>query len=177
MQRSLSVISVKKLLFSPRGFTLVEMIVVVAIIGIFAAGIVAVINPRQQILKAHDTRRKSDLNAIQRGLEAYYQDYGRYPQGLSYKIAPAGSVKEWGSAWSPYMTTIPKDASNSQAYVYYVSADGQGYVVYASLERGGSDPQTCNQGAACTSMGARSIITTAFGGLCNYGVASADINP
>lgn len=160
-----------------RGFTLIEMIIVVAIIGLFAAGIVAVINPKQQILKANDTRRKSDLNLLQRGLEAYYHDYGRYPQAVSYKIAPSGSIKDWGSTWSPYMNTIPKDAKSSQTYVYYVSADGQSYIVYASLERGASDPQSCNLGAACSSMSTRSISATACGGTCNYGVASADINP
>lgn len=162
---------------SLRGFTLVEMIIVVAITGLFAAGIVAVINPRQQILKGNDSRRKSDLNSIQRALEAYYHDYARYPVVVNNKIAPSGVIKDWGAVWSPYMTTLPKDANNSQSYVYYVSSDGQSYILYASLERGAADPQSCNLGAACNSMGSRSITVTACGGVCNYGVASADINP
>lgn len=160
-----------------RGFTLIEMIVVTAIVSLFAVGIVAVINPAQQVLKANDARRKSDLNTLQRGLEAYYHDFGSYPPASSYKIAPQGVPLAWGVAWSPYMNTLPKDPNGSRSYIYYVSADGQSYIVYASLEKATTDPQSCNAGAACTSLSSRSIASSACGGTCNYGVASSDINP
>jgi len=160
-----------------RGFTLIEMIVVTAIVSLFAAGIVAVINPTQQVLKANDARRKSDLNSLQRGLEAYYHDFGSYPPASNYRIAPQGTALAWGVAWSPYMNTLPKDPNGSRTYIYYVSPDGQSYLVYASLEKATTDPQSCNAGAACTSLSSRSIATNACGGTCNYAVASPDIDP
>jgi type II secretory pathway pseudopilin PulG len=153
------------------------MIVVTAIVSLFAVGIVAVINPTQQVRKANDARRKSDLNTLQRGLEAYYHDTGRYPLASGYKVAPSGTALAWGSTWSPYMNTLPKDPNSSQSYIYYVSADGQSYIVYASLEKASTDPQSCNSGAACTTLSSRSIATNACGGTCNYAVASPDINP
>ena len=99
------------------GFTLIELILVVAIFGIFTAGIIAVVNPAQQILKANDGKRKSDLEQIQRALESYYHDSGRYPSVSSNKIYTI-SVINWGSSWQPYMNVLPKDPSGARAYVY-----------------------------------------------------------
>lgn len=159
-----------------KGFTLIELILVAAIVGIFATAILAVVNPSQQVLKANDGRRKSDLNQIQRGLEAYYQDNGRYPQASSQKIYTTQTIN-WGTSWQPYMNVLPKDPTSSRSYIYYVSSDGQSYVVYASLERGTVDPQACNGGSACNTIGTFGISPTACGGTCNYAVSSADINP
>ena len=159
-----------------KGFTLIELILVAGIFGIFAVGIMAVANPSQQVLKANDGRRKADLTQIQRGLEGYYQDNGRYPQATSNKISTP-AVIEWGASWQPYMNVLPKDPHSPRTYVYYVSSDGQSYLLYASLERGTVDPQACNGGAACTSLSTYGIAATACGGTCNYAVASADINP
>jgi len=60
-----------------RGFTLIELMVVVAIIGILmAAGIVAFSNSQRA---ARDAARIADLNAIGYALEQYYQDNHSYP--------------------------------------------------------------------------------------------------
>ncbi|MBI5044483.1 MAG: prepilin-type N-terminal cleavage/methylation domain-containing protein [Candidatus Levybacteria bacterium] len=159
-----------------RGFTLIELILVVAIVGIFTTAILAVVNPSQQVLKANDGRRKSDLSQIQRGLEAYYQDNGRYPLASGQKIYTTALI-DWGTSWQPYMNVLPKDPTSSRQYIYYVSSDGQSYVVYASLERGTVDPQACNGGSACATIATFGISATACGGTCNYAVSSPDINP
>ena len=48
----------------------------------------------EQFKKADDTKRKSDLAQIQRALEAYYQDFGMYPDDnnatSTYKIVVGG---------------------------------------------------------------------------------------
>lgn len=159
-----------------RGFTLIELILVAGIFGLFALGIMAVANPSQQVLKANDARRKADLAQIQRGLEAYYQDNGRYPASQNNKIYTTAPLN-WGSSWQPYMNILPKDPSSSRVYVYYATSDGQSYILYASLERGAKDPQACNNGDPCSSLSMYGIAPTACGGTCNYAVASADINP
>jgi type II secretion system protein G len=159
-----------------KGFTLIEMILVAAILGIFAAGILAFTNPHEQILKANDARRKSDLAQIQKALESYYQDNGRYPGTSANKIYTSTLVN-WGAPWQPYMNIVPQDPAKNHTYVYYSSANGQSYVLYANVERGGKDPQSCNSGNPCSSLATYGISSTACGATCNYAVASSDIVP
>lgn len=163
-----------------RGFTLIELILVTAIIGLFAAGAIAVINPSQQVHKANDAKRKADLEMVQRALEAYYADNGRYPQAINNKIYANNATVNWGTSWQPYIDMLPKDPSNGRTYVYGASADGQRYGVYASLEKN-TDPQICHSnGSACDSLGTFGINpnpATSCGGVCTFGVTSADLSP
>lgn len=165
---------------SYKGFTLIELILVTAIIGLFAAGVIAVINPSQQVNKANDAKRKSDLATIQRALEAYYADNGRYPQAINNKIYAKNATVNWGTSWQPYIDLLPKDPSTGRTYVYGTSADGQRYGVYASLEKA-SDPQLCNtNGSACSSLstfGINASPGSSCGKICNFGVTSADLSP
>ena len=162
-----------------KGFTLIELILVTAIIGLFAAGVIAVINPSQQVHKANDTKRKTDLEAIQRALEGYYADKGRYPQAINNKIYTTLTIN-WGTSWQPYIDTLPKDPTNGRTYVYGTTADGQRYGLYASLEKG-SDAQACHSnGSVCdsvTTFGINTNPSASCGGICNFGVTSADISP
>ena len=52
------------------GFTLVELLVVLAILGILATTLIVAVNPARQFAKARDTQRESDLYGI---LSAVYQ--------------------------------------------------------------------------------------------------------
>lgn len=160
------------------GFTLIELVLVVAIMGVLSAFSLTVLNPFEQFKKAADSQRKSDLAQVQRALEVYYEDYSRYPDASSNKIAPQGSVKNWGSSWAPYINLLPKDSSTQKTYIYIVSSDGQSYWLYASLDRQGKDPQACNpDGSACSGLDALGISPTACGGTCNYGVSSPNVSP
>lgn len=59
------------------GFTLIELMVVVAIIGILmAAGILAFSNAQRN---ARDAARIADMDAISKALEQYYADNNAYP--------------------------------------------------------------------------------------------------
>lgn len=63
-----------------RGFTLVEMLIVIAIFAAVSVILLALINPWAQLNKANDARRKSDLAIIQKALEDFYNDKGCYPR-------------------------------------------------------------------------------------------------
>lgn len=145
-----------------------------------ATGIIVAVNPLSQIQKAQDAKRKSDLSQVQKALETYYQDNSRYPSSSSdYRIKGLdNNAVAWGLAWQPYMSILPKDPSSSKNYVYFSSSsDGQTYYIYASLDRGGNDPQACfPNGSACSSAAKRNV-ATACGGNCNYGISSPNVSP
>jgi prepilin-type N-terminal cleavage/methylation domain-containing protein len=161
-----------------KGFTLIELIVVIGIMGIMSVGIMLTLNPFAQFQKANDARRKSDLAQIQRALEIYYQDKQQYPLNTGdYLIitnvksqscsAPPCNVA-WGTSWQPYVNLVPKDPTSSKNYAY--SSDGQSYFIYASLDKVPSSEQ-CQGPVPCGS-------TTACGsGVCNFGVSSPDKTP
>lgn len=170
------------------GFTFMELLIILAVIGILTVGVISVVNPVAQFQKAQDAQRKSDLSQIQKALETFYQDYGKYPDMVDNKIrrsdgsACSGNAcaADWGSSlWAPYMSTLPKDPSSSKNYVYYIPPDsnGQTYYIYASLDREKQDLQACfSNGSPCSSAVTYGV-TTACGGNCNYGVSTPNVSP
>jgi prepilin-type N-terminal cleavage/methylation domain-containing protein len=59
------------------GFTIVELLIVIVIIGILATLVIVTFSGIQQ--RARDTQRKTDINALQSHVEAYYANFGNYP--------------------------------------------------------------------------------------------------
>src|SRR5258707_9454555 len=60
-----------------RGFTIVELLIVIVVIGILAALVIVTYNGIQS--KARDTERKTDVNALASHLEAYFAQNAKYP--------------------------------------------------------------------------------------------------
>ena len=60
-----------------KGFTIVELLIVIVIIGILATLVIVTFSGIQQ--KARDSQRKTDINAVQSHVEAYYASNGFYP--------------------------------------------------------------------------------------------------
>lgn len=179
-----------------KGFTLIEMLVVIGVIAVLAGALFTVINPVSQLEKARDAQRKNDLAQIQRALEAYHQDFGEYPAqcnaGLKHSVRPYVeddlTCIPWGNSWAPYMNVLPSDPGSGKSYIYDVDESRQAYRLYTSLDRGGLDPDAClaqnpdcradPDGEACLCEGIGAEIDTAVcGGVCNYGVSSPNISP
>jgi prepilin-type N-terminal cleavage/methylation domain-containing protein len=64
-----------------KGFSLVEIVVVIGIMGILSAIIYSSFNASR--VKSRDQKRVSDISAIQLSLEQYFQKNGIYPTQLS----------------------------------------------------------------------------------------------
>jgi len=60
-----------------KGFTIVELLIVIVVIGILATLVIVTFTGIQQ--KARNTKRQTDINAIQSHLEAYKAQNGYYP--------------------------------------------------------------------------------------------------
>lgn len=163
-----------------KGFTLVELLVVMAIISILATLIVGGFRSSQ--MRGRDGGRKSDLKQISNALELFYNDYGKYPAASGTQIAAcpynsttgAGTACSWGTSEltdskTIYYKVIPKDPASSQTYVYKVSSSQTKYQVYAHLEN--TEDKNCI-GGNCLNPG----ITDTCGGtlVCNFGVTSVN---
>ena len=82
-------ISLKK---RDQGFTIVELLIVIVVIGILAA---LVLNSFQGVqARARDTERRTDVNAMATQLEVYYNDEGGYPTLAELQDDAAGGFVE-----------------------------------------------------------------------------------
>lgn len=113
-----------------KGFTLIEILIVVAIIAILASIVLVGLGPTQSL--GRDARRLSDLHEVQNGLELYYNKNGQYPVLVS------------GGAWSTLGTAltganvgvsaVPSDPQSSKSYGYAWNTGGSNYELQATLE-------------------------------------------
>jgi type II secretion system protein G len=86
--------SLKKV--SQKGFTIVELLIVIVVIGILAALVITTYNGIQQ--KGRNTERETDLKALQGQLEAYYAQNGAYPDETQLTTTSATNVTFIGAS-------------------------------------------------------------------------------
>ncbi len=108
------------------GFTLLELLIVIAIIGILVAIGTASYSNAQK--KSRDARRQGDLKAIQNAMEQYYANHGgNYPSSC-------GTI---GGDTSYLPGGIPKDPKTGASYIFGTCNASQ-YRYCADLEGDGS---------------------------------------
>lgn len=144
----ISFIIIKKNLSIQRGFTLIEILVVVAIIGILAGIIVANLDT---VRRSRDSQRISDLLKIQTALEQYKADNGSYPpnewsSSVNIQLnCPSGVGLGNSDCSIIYLAKFPVDPHNSlddfyitawgwPAQYYYTRLSDNAYVLKACLE-------------------------------------------
>lgn len=69
----------KKILKKSNGFTLVELLIVIALIAILSVAVLATINPIEQSNKARDAAMKNDAAEVLGAYERYYASQNEYP--------------------------------------------------------------------------------------------------
>lgn len=142
------------------GFTLMELLIVIAIIAIIL--LVILTNFAHQIDKGFDARRKEDLQHIKTAFEEYYNDHGCYPDpSIMDNASDCG-----GPGLQPYLKEIPCDPASKQPYSYVPLSSGicNGYRVLTKLSDKG-DP-------AITNLGCSGTQGCGFGSSLNYGISA-----
>ena len=134
------------------GFTIVELLIVIVVIGILAALVITTFTGIQK--RARDTERQTDIKALHGQMEAYYAQNGRYPTLANINDATWRSnnvkgldVEALRDPKGSANTLV--DAVQADAYAYEVLAsddsacdnstvDCAKYVLTATLESGGT---------------------------------------
>jgi general secretion pathway protein G len=106
-----------------RGFTLIEIMVVVVIIGLLAA--IVAPNLIGNIDRAAVTRARADIRTIDNALNLYRLDNFRYPstdEGLEALVTNPGEAS--AANWKQYLRSVPTDPWNNE--YQYASPGRQG---------------------------------------------------
>jgi general secretion pathway protein G len=126
-----------------RGFTLVEILVVITIIGL----IMALVGPRvlNYLADSKVKAAKIQIEAFSSALDLFYLDTGRYPsgsEGLSALVRPSGSIASWNG---PYLKggTLPNDPWG-KPYIYRSPGEHGAYDIVSY----GADGQEGGTGTA-----------------------------
>jgi prepilin-type N-terminal cleavage/methylation domain-containing protein len=133
------------------GFTLVELLVVISVIGVLSG--LLLVNFVGVRSRASDARNKSDLTSFQKALRLYYNDFGIFPAGDGATISGCGADGTEacdragdapftaGANNTVYMNYFPQD-------MLYYNASGTNqdkFVLVVSLENVGDQDISRNQ--------------------------------
>ena len=127
-----------------KGFTLVELLVVMAILGVLVTLIGTSFRSAQ--LRGRDAQRKSDLKQIATALELFFNDYGFYPladgegkiMACPYEKGVGGVPCRW--ATGKFVDIFPTTATERTIYFKKLPDDPViGYDYYYRLPDGGNN--------------------------------------
>lgn len=119
-----------------RGFTLVELMIVISVIAILAT--MALTGFRTAQASARDTQRQQNVKGIQVALECYYSENGTYPDSITWNDLSG----TFGSCWTGGSLdnkpqgdsvaadgTISRGGSSVGSYSYSQGAGGDSYTI------------------------------------------------
>ncbi len=151
-----------------KGFTLLELLIVIGILAILATAVTLVLNPAELLKQARDGSRLNDLRALNNALGLFITSSSTVPINSSYCTAgtcsgftQSSNTTIGGSGWvnvnfssmaggSP-LSRLPLDplnAASSSAYFYRSNSDGSQFEFNANMEsvkystNGGSDVES-----------------------------------
>lgn len=137
-----------RLLRNTRGFSFVEMIIVVAIIATLAT--LVVISIQSARISGRDSRRLSDINEIRSALNLYYSKYSQYPTaiipGQIFSVNSITYLEKVPSNPQPYTDGACTD-TNPSDYAYTQTSSGLSYTLTFCLGYKQSDVTAGNNKA------------------------------
>lgn len=104
------------------GMTLMEIMIVLAIVGALIAALTPMISDR--LAKSKFSETKIIIGQLVGAMNMYFTDCGKYPESLEGLTAPDASCSNWGP--DVYLKKMPKDAWQ-RPFVY--SIEGNSYIL------------------------------------------------
>ncbi len=121
------------------GFTLIEMMVVIVILGVLA--LVLVVSFAGKDDKAKKAATRSIIEQVSNQIEEFKMDHGQYPQSLEELRRRPGFVSD--DDWTgPYLKKKPKDGWGREFHYESPGPDGYGFQIYSL----GADDQPGGKG-------------------------------
>ncbi len=131
-----------------KGFTLVELLVVIAIIALLSTLSVVALNSART--KARDARRLSDIKQIRTALDMYFDSNLTYPANCAGLGSSSNCMCLTSNGWKDincsgggtiFMQKVPKDPG-TYSYDYTMQGSGASYTIAYNLENGGPKTAT-----------------------------------
>lgn len=125
-----------------RGFTLVELLVVIGILAVLLSIVLIAINPARQFSQANNTKRASDVNAILNAIHQYAADNkGAIPAGIT---TTAQAISDTGAnicsaLVTTYIAALPTDPSVNNGVAVTDCAAVGGYTTGYTVVKSATD--------------------------------------
>ena len=116
-----------------KGFTLIEMLIVITIIALLASLILVGMGGARA--KTRDSRRVADLHNIMNALELYYAKNGVYPEGTYSSSTSWDAFRTILIGAGIGVNRVPQDPLSNTTYYYQYGGTTTDYVLGALLEQ------------------------------------------
>lgn len=107
---------------SQKGFTLLELLIIIAVVAVLMAVAYVAINPAERLAQARDAERITDIHALADAMELYALDNDGYPaeaDGYNGKIGIGGDID---TLLADYIAEVPADPAYDSDHYYYFDA-------------------------------------------------------
>lgn len=114
---------------SQQGFTLIEIMVVVVILGLLATLVIQAVGDRPD--QARDVKVKNDIATLESALKLYRLDNFAYPaqeQGLNALVTNPANLKNWRG---PYIERLPQDPWGNDYHYRNPGQDSRKFDIYS----------------------------------------------
>lgn len=146
------------------GFTLVEILIVIALVGFLST--LGLASYMGTLTSSRDNKRKTDIEQIRQSLELYRSDNGQYPTGTWVTVSSLVS-----GVLADYLSTAPTDPLGNNGPGYYYRGVGSptvlSYCICTSMEKEDNEtavPSVCgaagSQHAQCRLTGKYTYVVT-----------------
>lgn len=153
-----------------QGFTFIELIIVIALIGVISAIFIVGLDPISQINKSKDAKRKADLALLQKVGEDFYNDKNRYADGSEICYDFANAVRD-GDICSCHICGTAASSPSSKPYLDHLICDPD------HPRRDYLYQYSCSASSIAPDYRINASLSNTTSGSFNHSVASSDIIP